>query len=171
MVILDLETDGLWPQVSRVWCAVAYDMETRSFLKFYENASIPLSEASEDWPLSYLTIYLDKVATQLALCCHNGIGFDLKVLKKILNYEYTGEYVDTYLLSRILFPDIEAPESDHGGRSRHSVEAWGARFGHPKVKHEDWSQFSQDMLHRCQEDVKIQAQIYEYCMKKIEEYS
>ncbi|MGJ8839522.1 hypothetical protein AB9H28_24425, partial [Salmonella enterica subsp. enterica serovar Kentucky] len=43
-----------------------------------------------------------------------------------------------------------------GKAGPHSIEAWGYRLGRGKPEHEDWSQFSPEMLHRCSEDVEIQ---------------
>lgn len=172
MLILDLETDGLLPDVTKIHCAVTYDTVTKEcnnyicdnvFDAMSQNVGSPVKGT---YALRDLPDALDKTSQ---LCCHNGIGFDLRVLRVILNYEYKGVYIDTFLLSRILFPDIEAPENDHGSRSRHSVESWGIRFGHPKVKHDDWSKFSMEMLHRCVEDTKIQGQIYEHCHKTMQE--
>lgn len=142
MIILDTETNGLLPECDRIHCAVAYDTVTGSYVEFTpEN-------------VHELPSYLNSVHN---LACHNGIGFDLKVLKKVLNYEYTGKYLDTLLLSRILWPDIESV----GCRAPHSVESWGVRFGLSKPEHEDWSKFTPEMLHRCKEDVKIQTLLYE----------
>ena len=41
-------------------------------------------------------------------------------------------------------------------------------FGVPKPKHEDWSKFSPEMLHRCREDVKINVLVYEALLKELE---
>ena len=58
----------------------------------------------------------------------------------------------TMILSQLMFP--ERP----GG---HSLASWGERLGFAKVEHEDWSQYSEDMLHRCQVDVSLTKMVYE----------
>ena len=58
-------------------------------------------------------------------------------------------------------PQRPAPK---GVKGPHSVEAWGVRFGVPKPAHEDWSQFSPEMLHRCTQDVEIQHRILQALM-------
>ena len=143
MLILDLETNGLLPECNTIHCAAAYDTSTKEVFEFPPER------------INHLPKFLE---AHSKLCCHNGINFDLKVLKKVLNYEYKGEYIDTYLLSRILFPDLESPESDSSKAGRHSVEAWGLRFGHPKVSHSDWSRFTPEMLYRCVEDVGVRSE-------------
>ncbi len=161
-VILDMETDALMPYASKIHCAVAYDMDRDQWREFTPDS------------IHLLPSYLDSITTVLSM--HNGIGFDLKVLKKLLNYEYKGKYRDTLLMARILWPDIEIPkyEQDNGvmasTKGRHSVEAWGVRLGIKKPVHEDWSEFSNDMLHRCKEDVRIQTAIYKNCVQEMKTY-
>lgn len=175
MMILDLETDNLYPQVTTIHCAVIYDTETGGCRKFVPD-DYPVGEyvGKADYnPLMHLTTFLDDLPQ---LSCHNGIGFDLKVLKKILGYTYNGVYVDTLLLSRILFPDLDnASYLNEDGEARgvknpHSIESWGLRFGIHKPEHEDWSKFTPEMLHRCTEDTKIQGRLWEYLQDTIKEY-
>lgn len=164
MIILDLETDGLYNECTKIHCAVAYNTKSATFIEF------------KPGEVRQLPQYLEDIRNE-GLSCHNGIGFDLKVLKKVLNYEYKGKYIDTLLLSRILWPDLE-PASYRDevtgktitSKSIHGVEGWGIRLGISKPVHEDWKVFSPEMLHRCKEDVKIQAALYEKCMEEIESY-
>jgi len=51
-------------------------------------------------------------------------------------------------------------------RPTHNLNDWGEYFGIEKPKHEDWSTFSPEMLHRCEEDVKITELLYEHLMKE-----
>ncbi len=77
---------------------------------------------------------------------------------------YTGHVVDTLLMSRLQSPHRQTPKG-YKGRGPHSVEAWGVRFGSLKIEHEDWTQYSEDMLERCKQDVEIQQKIY-YALRK-----
>lgn len=159
-IILDLETDGLWPNVTKIHCAVAYDTKLDKIVCKWgpEDYDYPEVCIGNDClcSIKYLPEWLHKHAHELS--CHNGFSFDLKVLKKVLGYEYKGLYRDTLLMSRIIWPDVE------GG---HSVDAWAQRFGMYKPVHEDWTQFSEEMLHRCCEDVKIQAQLWDHIQEHI----
>lgn len=129
----DIETNGLLhdPQLNKVWCICT---EEKSF--GYGHISEGLD-------------YLSKMDT---LIFHNGIGFDFPVLSKLLDWEYTGRVIDTYILSQLLYP--ERP----GG---HSLEAWGQRLGFPKVEHEEWDRYSPEMLHRCETDAKLTRMVYD----------
>lgn len=161
-IILDMETDALLPNCTKIHCAVAYDTEKKEFKEFTPET------------IDKLPDYLDEIESTLSM--HNGIGFDLRVLKKLLNYEYKGKYRDTLLMSRILWPDIAPAEYiEHGKKrgikGRHSVDAWGVRLGIKKPKHDEWGTYSTAMLHRCREDVKIQTLLYDKCIEQIEKYS
>lgn len=82
---------------------------------------------------------------------HNFIDYDLEVMRRILEYTYTQEVFDSFIVSQMTCPDRV------GG---HGLGPWGERFGIPKPIHEDWSKFSDDMLHRCSVDVDINEKVY-----------
>ena len=88
---------------------------------------------------------------------HNILSFDkpwaLSLWEVLLN-----PVVDTLVCDYLFNPKIL------GG---HSLEAVGQRFGQPKVIHTDWSKFSPEMLHRCQEDVSITKRLYINLIKKM----
>ncbi len=133
--VADLEADGLLDTATRVWCGVFKDVRSGEVFKFNPNE---------------ITDMLSFMDTVDVLVMHNGVGYDWPLLEKLYGYEYKGKKVDTLLMSR-----LQRPER----RGGHSVAAWGERFGHPKPEHEDWSQFSTEMMHRCSEDVEIQHKI------------
>ena len=51
-------------------------------------------------------------------------------------------------------------------RPEHSLESYGKQFGRNKPVHEDWSVFSEAMLHRCSEDVEINYITYKHLVDK-----
>ena len=132
---LDTETNGLLPEVTKVWCAVVKDYENNVTRTFTPDNILHLRD------------YLD---TFNLIRGHNIIAFDLAVLKKLWGYEYHGEIEDTLLMSRLQRPDRRTPPHCKGA-GPHSVKAWGVRLGHKKVEHEDWSEYSPEMLRRCEE--------------------
>lgn len=150
MIIGDIETDGLLDIVTKVHCASFYNLETGIWNTFTPDN------------MDELISFLDSCPE---VSGHNFIGFDLPALKKIYGYEYKGKVTDTLLMSRILFPDIDKMEGVKAGP--HSVEAWGVRFNYPKPEHENWTQFSEEMLHRNKTDVEIQTRIYKFCLNHL----
>lgn len=143
-VIMDIEANGLMGTPNHVMhCAVFKDIVTGTIYKF-----IGWSEE--------LRSFLDRCTRIIA---HNGTTFDLCFLDEVYDWR-PGPHVevdDTLIMSRILNPD-RTPV--FGTRAPHSVEAWGKRLGRWKPSHEDWSVFSDDMMHRCTEDVEIQYMMY-----------
>lgn len=152
--VADLEANGLLQEATVIWCGVFKDIETNEVFKFKPNE------------MNEMMSFMD---TCSELIMHNGIRFDFPLLEKILNYSYKGRKVDTLIMSRLLNPDRRAPASCPTKNAPHSVEAWGYRFGRYKPEHEDWSQFSDEMLHRCSEDVEIQYMIYNALLKEAED--
>lgn len=144
MIICDIETDGLLPELSKIHCVSFYNIENDKWKSFIPSNLESLGE------------FLRK-CTDISF--HNYYGFDGPVLFKLLGYKHHTSVYDTLIVSRILWSDKE-------GKSPHSVETYGKEFGVEKPKHEDWSTFTPEMLHRNKEDVKIQTLIY----KKQQDY-
>jgi len=151
-LVVDIECDNLLDDVTRVWCIVAKDIDEK-----HEEAIYYFQPDQIESGLEFLS-----EADELIL--HNGIGYDLPVLKKLYDYEYSGTLTDTLILSRLLNPDRPKPKG-YNGKASHSVECWGARFGHPKPEHSEWDRYSPEMLRRCREDVLITEKIY-YALEK-----
>ena len=153
--IADLEADNLLEGATVIWCGVFKDINTNEVVKFKPD-QIPA-----------MLSFMDTIDV---LIMHNGIGYDWPLLKKLHGYEFTGKKVDTLIMSRLQEPNRPRPYGMKGKAGPHSVEAWGYRFGHHKPEHEDWSQFSDEMLHRCSEDVEIQHKIYNALLDEAKGY-
>lgn len=141
----DIEANGLaLDDITRVWCIVTKDMDTGEIKKYHDYDAITGRDGDIRSGLRSL-LAAEKTVT------HNGICYDIPVLEKMFDVVFDNEVVDTLVLSYLYYPDR---------KNGHSAKAWGEKLGHSKVEHEDWSHFSQDMLHRCVEDVEIQYKIY-----------
>lgn len=148
----DLESNGLLPTATEVHCGVFKDIDTGEVVKFRPHQ------------IAEMLSFLDTVDV---LCMHNGIGFDWPLLKKLYGYDYKGKKVDTLIMSRLLNPQRQVPFNCINKKAGpHSVEAWGYRVGRGKPEHNDWENFSEEMLHRCSEDVEIQHLIYNELLKE-----
>ena len=94
---------------------------------------------------------LDRLAEAPVVAGHNWIKHDILLIKKLYPRWEHKLVVDTMLLSQILYPDRP------GG---HSIANLAKLVGTElKVVHEDWSQFSLDMLRRCESDVRLNRRI------------
>ena len=151
--VFDLEGDGLLNEITQVWCGVFKNIHTGEVRKF----------GPDRIPSMILFMHNETDV----LIAHNGIGYDFPVLKKLYNYTYKGKVVDTLLMSRLQSPNRRLPFNCPNKKTGpHSVEAWGWRVGRGKPEHNDWSQFSDEMLHRCSEDVEIQVLIYKALLEE-----
>lgn len=152
IALFDLEADGLLDKATRVHCGVVKDKNTKEVRKFRPHEIQNL---------------LDYLSTFDVLIAHNGIGYDFPLLEKLYGWIYKGKVVDTLVMSRLLAPNrIIPPDCLNRKAGPHSVEAWGYRVGRGKPEYNDWETFSEDMLHRCTEDVEILDLIYEALMKE-----
>lgn len=156
----DLETDGLYWDVTQVWCGVFTDIDTEETFSFHPGSHV-----------DYIAAMLSFLDESSLLLFHNGFGFDFRVLEKLYGYEYKGYKMDTLIISRMLYPNIwlppHAPKHLYG--KLHSIEAWGWRVGLGKQEHEDWSRYSPEMLSRCKSDVAINLRVWQRMKKKIDE--
>ena len=155
IVFGDLEANGLLPQATKVHCGVFKDQKTKEMFKFKPDDVKSMLE------------FLDTVDV---LIMHNGLGYDLPLLEKLYGYVFKGKVVDTLIMSRLLKPKrqlpFNIPKEVLQGRKigPHSIEAWGYRVGRGKPEHNDWENFSPEMLHRCSEDVEILELVYDVLM-------
>ena len=104
-IIFDIETDDL--NATKVWCIVAKELNGESYRFTPDNIEegVKLLQNAE------------------TLIGHNIIGFDIPVLKKLYNFKYKGNVVDTLVMSRLYNPVRE---------NGHSLKTWGYRLGEPK---------------------------------------
>lgn len=155
-IIYDVECDGLLDAATRVHCVLMKRHRADSGGIFVAEDHL---DAAENWrkltglfnwkvrPFSRL-----KISGQ-QLVAHNQIGYDLPVLKKLLNLDLqaTNEIIDTLVMSRYIDPD----------RPSHGLKVWGERFGIDKVAVESWSEGSIELyLDRCYYDVVINEAVY-----------
>lgn len=152
----DLEADGLLQTATQVWCGV-FKEKNGKVVKFRPHQ------------IKEMLAYMDTIDV---LIMHNGIGYDWPLLKKLYGYTFRGKKVDTVIMSRLLDPKRIVPYScPNKAIGPHSIEAWGYRVGRGKPEHNDWQQFSEEMLHRCSEDVEILELVYEALLKEAKGYN
>lgn len=141
----DLEADNLLEGATQVWCGVFKDKDSGEVFKFKPN------------DIKDMLRFMDGCDVLIG---HNIIDYDFPLLRKLFGYEFKGKKVDSLIMSRLLNPKRLAPINCPNKMSPHSIESWGYRVGRGKPDHTDWSKFSEEMLHRCTEDVEILALTY-----------
>ena len=152
-LVFDIETDGLFPSVSKVHLFVGIDLKT-------DKRTI-LSPDHE--PLSRESLQ-NVISDCRMLIGHNILMYDIPVLEKLMKVSFKGVIlVDTMNMSQCL--DYKR----FGGR--HSLQIFGESLKGigKKVEHDDWSKYSKEMLHRCVSDVEMNVKIYRILFEELDD--
>jgi DNA polymerase-1 len=160
-VVFDIETDGLYNEVSTIHCVTLHDLDSRETLVFNDQGSRS--------PISAAISFLGDAEWVIG---HNVINYDIPVIRKFYPWvNLNGRALDTLLLSRLKYPDLLARDSalKLSGMppklyGRHSLEAWGYRLGTQKGdfgKTADWSEWSQEMEDYNVQDANVTVNLWE----------
>lgn len=140
VITFDIEADNLLRDATCVWCMS---------VKVDNNEAELYIGCDAIEKAHMLQGYVDQGHT---LVGHNISGYDIPLLKKLFNIDIDiSKCTDTLLLSQMLEPE----------EFSHSLESWGEYLGDEKVKHEDWTQYSEAMGIRCKKDCDITKLIYD----------
>lgn len=165
-LVVDTETNGFVADLDRVHSIVLRDANDGRLVASCANDSryAPLREG------------LDLMSKATMLVAHNGIPFDLPALEKVFGWAPSPTTVlrDTLVISRVAWPADKLRDADFKLQKkgklpanmigRHSVEAWGYRFGIPKVGTDitDWSTWTPYMHERCEVDTLVNVRIWRH---------
>ena len=141
--VADLEANGLLKkegdkeEATRIWCLSFCDVKD-GIVK-----SIP----------TYSTIRKFFEQENAVVIMHNGVGYDIKLIEKLLNFKVKIQIIDTLALSWTLFPE----------RNLQGLESWGDTLGIKKPPIINWNdeKLLPEYINRCQEDVKINLALWE----------
>ena len=138
----DIETDGLDPSV--VWCIAVHNVDSGQVITFSGTT---------------LGLFKPWMASEVdCLVFHNGIGFDVPVLTRLCNIDFS----DVQIMDTLVMSQLDEPRREGG----HSLASWGERLGFDKGDHEDWSKFSEEMLTYCIRDTEITTKLYRHLKLK-----
>ena len=153
--VFDIETDGLYDKASKVHCIVLYDINSGDFLSF--------DPGSIDSALEHLS-------RADVLIGHNICFYDIPVLKKLFpDVEINARIIDTLICTRLIWPkevlydlDIEQyPQVPKNLRGSASLKAWGWRLATHKIDFKDFTEYSQEMLDYCVQDVAVTFNLWQ----------
>ena len=159
LYVLDTETNGLLDELDRMWIAVALSVDQSHEVIFCDLMIVEPGSA-EVRPLRELPHFMEREAD--GLIGHNIVGFDLMAIEKVFGYRHRNldRVYDTMLMSQAQNYFRFGPEAGH------SMAVWGRALGTPKQEHEDWTQFSQEMVSRCRSDVRINVKMWHILSKE-----
>jgi DNA polymerase I len=170
-LVLDCETDGLLWELTKIHSLVLRDIDTGEIHSCTDQEGyLPIQRG------------LDLISKANQLVSHNGINFDYRALRKVypgLTMRPDCDTVDTLILSRVLWPELEPVDDqrfshiDKKYRGRHSLAAWGERLGVSKIKFKEetkknsdvenvWAEWNPAMQTYCEGDTLVTLKLYEY---------
>lgn len=150
----DIEANGLLDELDTIWCATVKDHSNEENTVFNPDNIHSLPAFLESFDCLY---------------GHGCIAYDFPALRKVFGWEYKGEIRDTLIMSRTQRPNRRVPKGCRKDVGPHSVEALAVRFGlDRKIQHEDWSEFSPEMLERNISDCNIQYEIHKKLLEEAE---
>ena len=177
-VAMDIETESLDPE--HIWVICAEDVDTGDRERFLNVTSIPEER--------------DRFVDYLKGCeyfvFHNGIGFDVKVINKLLgNIMPTDKVIDTLIVSRLVQYDMKDQDEKMRKKllakykkeslvekefprrmiNRHSLASWGCRLGEYKTGFKDFDKLSDEMIEYCEQDVIVTVKLYNHFRNIIED--
>ena len=143
--VFDIEANGLYKQADRIWMLCGEDINTGITYDYcdYNSGCKPLKEFK--WLLDESEVIIG----------HFILGYDLPMLKKVFGWEprKSQRIQDTLVMSQVL-------NYNRFYNGKHNLETWGEHFGIPKPEHENWMEYSDEMLHRCRTDRTINVKVY-----------
>lgn len=138
-IFCDIETEGLVnPQY--IWVCVT--KEPRQDPRIWVNLHEPNNQQAF---MEYLN------AEPFTFVGHNFLGFDLPVLQRLVGLSSGCSTIDTLICSRLF---------DSYNHRTHSLEDWGVRLGYHKIKFDDYSKLTDEMIRYCVRDVEITERLY-----------
>ena len=152
--VIDLEANGLFDTVTKLHCAVASTLDGKEIRRF------------DNTQMEEFVEFLKTVDIWIG---HNIIQYDIPTVEKVLGYKFTGKKVDTLLMSRLQNPHRTAPINAKNKKEAmkvHGLYAWGVRVGIDKPEIEYWDEYTPEILHRCEEDVRINVATYHALRKE-----
>ena len=158
-LVFDIETDGLYDQATKVFCIVIYDINKQQVFTYGPDC---------------INAALDYLATADVLIGHNVIFFDIPVLQKLHSFVCKTRIIDTLICTRLIWPkellhefDTEQyPEVPTYLRGSSGLKAWGYRLADNKIEFKDFSEYSQEMLDYCIQDVEVTKKLWEHIVKQ-----
>ncbi|AXH71311.1 DNA polymerase [Pelagibacter phage HTVC120P] len=150
--VFDLESNGLYNEVSTIHCVVLKDIDTNKIIQVDVNEALKLLSEAE------------------LIIGHNIIKYDIPVLKKLYGFKTKAKVFDTLVATRLIWSDLTDSDMKRVHTinyprslvNRHSLKAWGIRLGNYKQQIDtDWSVFTQEMLEYCIQDVEVTHTLYQ----------
>jgi DNA polymerase I-like protein with 3'-5' exonuclease and polymerase domains len=157
--VFDIETNGLYDKASTTFCVVLHDINKQQTFTYGPDC---------------IATALEHLATADVLIGHNVIFYDLPVLEKLYSFKTTACVIDTLICTRLIWPkeileeldNEQYPQVPEKNRGSASLKAWGYRLADHKIEFKDFSEYSQEMLEYCTQDVMVTYKLWQHIVKQ-----
>ena len=159
--VFDLETDGLYDEVTTIHCLVLYDLNRDQTFTYGPDC---------------IAAGLEHLATADVLIGQNILFYDIPVIRKLYPF-YTfaaARIIDTLITTRLIWPKEKLYDMDTEQytqvppklRGSASLKAWGYRLSDYKIDFKDFKEYSEEMLAYCIQDVSVTTQLFKHMQKQ-----
>ena len=159
--VFDLETDGLYDEVTTIHCLVLHDLNRDQTFTYGPDS---------------IAAGLEHLATADVLIGQNILFFDIPVIRKLYPF-YTfaaARIIDTLITTRLIWPKEKLYDMDTEQytqvppklRGSASLKAWGYRLSDYKIDFKDFKEYSEGMLAYCIQDVSVTTQLFRHTQKQ-----
>ena len=162
--VFDIESNGLLDDLTTIHCIVLKDINTQQLYSFKPN------EVEKG---------LELLSNADHIIGHNIIKFDIPAIQKVYpDWQTKAQVTDTILCSRLIWADIKDKDFKYAAMhkefpmkmvGKHSLESWGYRLDFHKGEYgktTDWSEWTPEMQSYCEQDVHLNAKLYEVIKSK-----
>ena len=158
-LIFDLESDGLYDDVSKIHCLVIYDIQSARTFSYAPDA------------ISNAIAHLESADVLIG---HNILFYDIPVLKKLHGINFKARVIDTLICTRLIWPketlydldDEQYQEVPPKLKGSASLKAWGYRLADHKIEFQDFTEYSQEMLDYCIQDVRVTEKLWNHIINQ-----
>ncbi len=172
MLVFDIETNGLYPEVTQLFCITILDTRNNEYKQYSEDRCTKgVLWLYEQWQQGETVVG------------HNIINYDLPVLAKLYSWfkiiqELKDNTIDTLVLSRLIFSHLEDTDASLMRKGvlpkklykSHSLKAWGYRLGELKGTYGEapdaWNKFTPEMLEYNKQDVVVTKCLFDHLTAK-----
>jgi DNA polymerase I-like protein with 3'-5' exonuclease and polymerase domains len=159
--VFDLETDGLYDEVTTIHCLVLHDLNRDQTFTYGPDS---------------IAAGLEHLATADVLIGQNILFYDIPVIRKLYPF-YTfaaARIIDTLITTRLIWPKEKLYDMDTEQytqvppklRGSASLKAWGYRLSDYKIDFKDFKEYSEAMAEYCRQDVAITTQLFKHTQKQ-----
>jgi len=154
-LVFDLESDGLYDKVTKIHCIVIYDITRQQTFSYGPDR---IADA------------IAHLATADVLIGHNILFYDIPVLQKLHSFASNARIIDTLICTRLIWPkeklyeldEEQYPQVPAKNRGSASLKSWGWRLADHKIDFKDFSEYSQEMLDYCIQDVAVTTKLWKH---------